>query len=377
MAKLVKYKIKKSTKWSSVNLTVLEDPNLSPKAKWIHTYLMTRPPDWEIRTKDIINRSTAGRDSIYNGLKELVDNGYIHRERVYKNGRIIHWSYEVYEEPLPEKLVTAKPEQENLVLANQDQENPDNYLITPSNRKHIKIVSNETIIGSDEPLVEKPLLLRINPRNKNNNNGLLFNSSVPKKFKKIPLNHWNKHPLDKTSKYDRPVIALQSSLMRIKRPMGRETQEVIDHWNESASQLSNNGHKLPTHRLDLDTKTSYMCKLIVTGILHTSSLTVEDIKKAIDNYTKVLQNSTYYHHLYTFPQFYSKPIFSHCVEGNLNTYIKYKKELKGADLLEEVIRYYRRVKGHEPRRVDVRLYDWWIQEGRIKDEDDIRRVIGG
>jgi len=243
--------------------------------------------------------------------------------------------------------------------------------------KDSKTLSKERVIPDTRSGFNgEPLLLRIK-RRKKKNNGLLYNSKKSRRYNTTSLNSWNKHPLNKNSKYDPPIIALQDKVLRVKRPMGRETQEVIDYWNKTASQLSNNGHKLPTHRLDLDTKTSYMCKLIVTGILHTSDLTVEDIKKAIDNYTKVLEDSHYYKHLYTFPQFYSKDIFAHCVEGNLSTYIKYKKEIKEEDLLEEVIKRYKMVRGYEPGSQDVKLYDWWIQQGTIKDEDDIKRVVGG
>ena len=85
MSKLIKdeFIIEKSSKWSAINLTAIEDPHLSPTEKFIHTYLVSRPPGWEIRIKDIIKRSTVGRDAIYNGLKKLIDAGYIHREAVY------------------------------------------------------------------------------------------------------------------------------------------------------------------------------------------------------------------------------------------------------------------------------------------------------
>jgi hypothetical protein len=215
--------------------------------------------------------------------------------------------------------------------------------------------------------------LRIKPRKEINNNGLLYDSSVAKRYKQVDLNTWNQHPLNKSSKYDPPVIVLQERIKSIKRPMVNETKEVVDHWNMNASQLSSNGHKLPSHRLDLDTKTSYMCKLIVTGILHTSNLTVEDIKKAIDNYRKVLENSHYYKHLYSFPQFYSKQIFSDCVEGNLSTYIKYKKKLTKEELLEIAKKEHKLASGYGTTYTDEQYYRGQISNGYIKTEDDARR----
>jgi hypothetical protein len=383
VAKLIreKFKILKSTKWASINLTAVEDPNLSPKAKWIHTYMLSRPPSWEIRIRDIINKSTAGRDAIYSGLKELEENKYIHRKRIYKNGRIVYWLYEVNEKPTekppPEKLVPEKPEQENLLPGFQDQENPHNYYYNNNNSQHKTLSKERVIPEASSGLSEKTHLLRIKRRRKKNNKGLFYSSDRPRRYKTTPLNSWNQHPLNKNNKYDPPVIALQDKIknMRIKRPAYKETEEVINYWNKVASQLSNNGHKLPTHRLDLDTKTSYMCKLIVTGILHTSELTVEDIKKAIDNYTKILENSHYYHHLYTFPQFYSKAVFSDCIEGNLSSYIKYKRKLTKDGLLDIAESEHRLFYGKKATIEEIDLYKRWIQEGEVTTEEDAKRCV--
>ncbi|GAG14711.1 unnamed protein product, partial [marine sediment metagenome] len=136
MSKLIKeeFKIHKSTKWSTINLTAIEDPELSLKAKYVHTYLITRPPNWEIRIKDIINRSTAGRDAIYSGLKELVDKKYIHREQKRgQGGKMGVFIYKVYETPtpLPEKPDTAEP----------DTANPHAYYYNSSSNKQSKTVS--------------------------------------------------------------------------------------------------------------------------------------------------------------------------------------------------------------------------------------------
>jgi len=116
-----------------------------------------------------------------------------------------------------------------------------------------------------------------------------------------------------------------------------------------------------------------MCKLIVTGILYTSNLTVGDIKKAIDNYTKVLENSHYYTHLYSFPQFYGKEIFSDCIEGNLSKYIKQKKKLTKEGLLEASIMEHRLVHGKKATYDEEDYYKQKIQSGAIKTEDDARR----
>lgn len=354
-----------------LDLEVVENKELSLGAKGLHTYLVSRPPGWKIWESELISRSTNGRDSLRSKIRELEEAGYLKREQIRDGGKFSTVKFTV--DYIPHRRLETRPRHRR--LENRRRETQPHNNRTDNNNNH-KTVSNETVIPDKSGFIEKPLRLRIKPRKKINNNGLLYDSSVAKRYKQIDLNVWNEHPLNKSNKYDPPAIALQEKikLMGIKRPMVNEIKEVVDHWNENASQLSSNGHKLPSHRLDLNTKTSYMCKLIVTGILHTSNLTVEDIKKAIDNYRKVLENSHYYNHLYSFPQFYSKSIFNDCVEGNLSTYIKYKKKLTREDLLEIAKREHKIVRGGQVATYEEEgFYKYEIQEGRIKTEDDARK----
>ena len=71
-------------KFKTIELTIYEDePELSYKAKGLHTYLISRPPDWEVQYTDLVNRASDGRDSIKTAVKELKKHGYlkISRER--------------------------------------------------------------------------------------------------------------------------------------------------------------------------------------------------------------------------------------------------------------------------------------------------------
>jgi hypothetical protein len=106
---------------------------------------------------DLIKQSTDGRDSVYAGLKELRELGYIEHIEVREKGKIIGHEYLVYEdpqtpqtenpevavEPYPEKPDTANPDTKK-----PDRENPTlliNDLTNQSIRHHTEPNNKETV----------------------------------------------------------------------------------------------------------------------------------------------------------------------------------------------------------------------------------------
>lgn len=83
-----------------LNNTAANDSRLSFKAVGIHTYLMTKPDDWQVYGSYLANTHTDGRDSVYAGLKELEKFGYlVRRVRRDECGKIIGRESVVYERP--------------------------------------------------------------------------------------------------------------------------------------------------------------------------------------------------------------------------------------------------------------------------------------
>lgn len=90
----------KDNPYVMINKGFLEDSNLSFKAKGILTYLLSKPDNWTCQVKDLQNKGKDGRDSIYNGLKELREHGYLIKKPLRdKEGRIKEWEEEVFEVP--------------------------------------------------------------------------------------------------------------------------------------------------------------------------------------------------------------------------------------------------------------------------------------
>lgn len=106
---------------------VFEDTRLSWKAKGLMGYFLSRPDDWHIMVRDLLHRSTDGRDSVYAGLRELKQLGYV-QEHVQRDahGRIIAREYWVYEQPpssAPEHAQPLDPDFPD--QAKPDQAKPD------------------------------------------------------------------------------------------------------------------------------------------------------------------------------------------------------------------------------------------------------------
>ena len=89
----------KDNPYVMMNKSFLMDCDLSAKAKGILGYILTLPDDWQIYLDELTTHFTDGRDSIRNGIKELLNNGYIVRSERNRDekGHLKGYTYDVYE----------------------------------------------------------------------------------------------------------------------------------------------------------------------------------------------------------------------------------------------------------------------------------------
>lgn len=80
---------KEKIPFTQVANEVLNDPNLSAKAKGLYAYLYSKPSGWDFAIDRIAREFTDGRRSINHGLQELEQNGYLLRER-QGTGRVLY-----------------------------------------------------------------------------------------------------------------------------------------------------------------------------------------------------------------------------------------------------------------------------------------------
>lgn len=67
--------------YTMVPRRIIEDTRLSWEARAVLIYLISKPNGWETRVDDLMARGDAGRDKVHRILRELVDAGYMTRNR--------------------------------------------------------------------------------------------------------------------------------------------------------------------------------------------------------------------------------------------------------------------------------------------------------
>ncbi|NPV30747.1 MAG: hypothetical protein HPY58_14110, partial [Firmicutes bacterium] len=91
---------KRKNPYAVIDKAFLSNVKLSWKAKGLLSYLLSKPDNWKIYVKDLINQSTDGRDAVYAGLKELEVQGYLERKKIRDDkGKILGYEYIIYERP--------------------------------------------------------------------------------------------------------------------------------------------------------------------------------------------------------------------------------------------------------------------------------------
>lgn len=96
------YRVKKnkSNPYAMLDKTFLNDVRLSWQAKGMLAYLLSLPDDWKIHEAEIQTHSNDGIKCTGSCIKELIDKGYIKRERIRNNSKqFAGYEYSVYEIP--------------------------------------------------------------------------------------------------------------------------------------------------------------------------------------------------------------------------------------------------------------------------------------
>lgn len=82
-----------------INKELLENTNLSWKAKGLLAYLLSKPDNWQVQVRNLMNQSSDGEKSVRSGLKELEKFHYLQKFPVFIDHGISHWESIVYEIP--------------------------------------------------------------------------------------------------------------------------------------------------------------------------------------------------------------------------------------------------------------------------------------
>lgn len=92
---------KQKDPFARVPKKLLNDPKLSGLAKWILSYIISKPSGWRVRLKDICNHCADGPSAIRVRLKELRAAGYVKLVQVRTPGqRIKEWVWQASDSPI-------------------------------------------------------------------------------------------------------------------------------------------------------------------------------------------------------------------------------------------------------------------------------------
>ena len=148
MIKIKKYPTKGFTQFSNL---LINDDEISYKAKGIFLYLWSKPDGWTVRIKDLIKKTEGvreGRDTIYAGLKELELGGYLSKYNIHENGKIKKIDYRLCDSGNIDDNVDVESV-ESLLPAKPDTVKPDT--VNPPYSKE-RIVNKERINSKSQKL---------------------------------------------------------------------------------------------------------------------------------------------------------------------------------------------------------------------------------
>ncbi len=145
MSDLITLRKKKSSKFYSVDLRIIENSELSWAAKGVWTYLISRPDGWAVNRSDLLGKSKDGDAALRTILKDLEEAGLLKIERLKVKGRFgpTVWivseepDFEHVENPQVDSAQVEKPHVENPHTEKPHVENPHDLESTSLTNYHL------------------------------------------------------------------------------------------------------------------------------------------------------------------------------------------------------------------------------------------------
>lgn len=111
---------------------LLNNPNLTFKAKGLFAYIQSKPDGWNFSAKNISNQTKESIDAVRTGLVELEEHGYLVRTKYNRENGLLDIEYTLYSDPVTENPTTDKPS-----LENPTTENPTTIVRKNSSKKEL------------------------------------------------------------------------------------------------------------------------------------------------------------------------------------------------------------------------------------------------
>ena len=125
----------KTHNYTVIDNHVFRNNDLSLKAKGLLCQMLSLPDDWDYSLEGLVALSSDGISSVRSALKELENQMYFKRRRLYRNGKLSGVEYIISEEPMCENLILENLKQENLIIEKEAQLNNNNNKIKKESNK--------------------------------------------------------------------------------------------------------------------------------------------------------------------------------------------------------------------------------------------------
>ncbi|SDA39250.1 helix-turn-helix domain-containing protein [Sinorhizobium sp. NFACC03] len=89
----------RNARYAAIPNHVFEDARLSMEARWLLSYLLSKPDNWTVVLRDITNKGGCGRDKARKMIAELVECGYAEREQQRDDGKFGSSVLVIFDEP--------------------------------------------------------------------------------------------------------------------------------------------------------------------------------------------------------------------------------------------------------------------------------------
>ena len=155
--------LKQESKFTQVPNELLEDKNISLKAKGLYSYMYSKPENWNFTIKSMVKLLQDGERSITTALDELKNNDWIYYQKL-SNGKGIYF---IATQANAENLFITEilPKLQNVDLASKGSENPlvkpklQNAMLAVCSRiSNIVTINNITTTKEEEAEIKKDIL---------------------------------------------------------------------------------------------------------------------------------------------------------------------------------------------------------------------------
>lgn len=120
---MVKIKRQRESNFTVIDNTVLQDTELTFKAKGLFAYLWSQSDEWNFYETEVVKHSKDGISSLRSGIHELEERGYLQRKRIRVKGKLKDSMWILSETPNLENLSLENLNLENSTLINTNSNN--------------------------------------------------------------------------------------------------------------------------------------------------------------------------------------------------------------------------------------------------------------